>query len=313
MYKKQTCHQGCAVCQLNRVLAAGCVQLAAAVLLWNTAHADTDEFSTVSIRDTANRPVDGQPLDIQNPSASELVEVNHEAPVTVDNDKDLSELVQFDTAELDQESRLDLVASPDTQSVDVADTGSPVKLTNPVDDISSDVEIQNANLELGDQNEVSEAMGVDAVGVESLSTDVVQLDAGGTDQNSRLELTGSQDLRALDVVESGTSVQFPQVVDGIATDNDPEDMNVESGDRSVAGLNELKGHDDQRLATSAGAKLPVSKLAVDAGSLDGKPLNDVSDDVVSEESAGLPYAVVLALLALIGLVPVARRNDHHHV
>jgi len=45
----------------------------------------------------------------------------------------------------------------------------------------------------------------------------------------------------------------------------------------------------------------------------GNQLKDASNDAVSDESADLPYAVVLALLALIGLVPVARRNDQHHV
>lgn len=42
-------------------------------------------------------------------------------------------------------------------------------------------------------------------------------------------------------------------------------------------------------------------------------LKDVAGEAAGAESTGLPYALVLALLALIGLVPVARRNNHRQV
>lgn len=37
--------------------------------------------------------------------------------------------------------------------------------------------------------------------------------------------------------------------------------------------------------------------------------------ISNEDDAGLPYAIILSLFALISLIPVARRNDHnqHHV
>ena len=316
MYENKTCGQGRAVCRLNWVFVVGCIQLAPTALLCNNARADSDEFATVDIRETASVHADSQPLDAQVLGGGELVDTEDKEPVPIAVDADLSESVQLETADLDQTSQLDLVASSDKQSLDVDDTGPGVKLSHPVDDISGYLENQKANVELGDQPELSEAVDVNPVDVALASSDIVQVDTGKADQNSRLDLGGSQDLQSLHVVDAGTSVQFRQEVDGAAGGNGGEETNVEPGGQAMAGLNESIGHDDQRLAASASSNLLMTEVVVDAssrGSDAGKQLNEVSEDIVSEENAGLPYAVVLALLALIGLVPVARRTDHHHV
>jgi len=160
-------------------------------------------------------------------------------------------------------------------------------------------------------------------------SDVVQLDTSKEDQHSQLDLAGSGDMQSLDVVDTGSLVKFPHAVDDVGGGIDDQKANVDLGDQPMAGssdmidqggqlvedLNDRVEKGDQPLVTGVSVKLPVTDTA-DAHSQVGdadSQLEDASNDAASEESAGLPYAVVLALLALIGLVPVARRTDHHHV
>jgi hypothetical protein len=131
---------------------------------------------------------------------------------------------------------------------------------------------------------------------------VAQFDASQGDQYPQLDLAGSQDMRSLEVVDTGSSVKFPNAVGELGGGIDDQKTNVDQG--------------DQLLVTGISAKSPVTDAADVHSQVGGNAdsqFKDVSSDAASEESAGLPYAVVLTLLALMGLVPVARRDDHHQV
>lgn len=160
-------------------------------------------------------------------------------------------------------------------------------------------------------------------------SDVVQLDASKGDPHSQLDLAGSRDMQSLDVVDTGSSVKFTHAADDIAGGIDDQKANVDLGGQPMAVSNEMIDESgqleadlndkielsDQPLVAVTSVNLSVTNT-VDAHSQAsdaGNQLKDASNDAVSDESADLPYAVVLALLALIGLVPVARRNDQHHV
>jgi hypothetical protein len=160
-------------------------------------------------------------------------------------------------------------------------------------------------------------------------SDVVHLETSKGDQDSQLDLAGSRDMRSLDVVDTDSSVKLPHAVADIGEGIDDQKASVDLGDGSMAASidvvdqggqleaesNEMNEQADQPLVTGTSVKLPVTSIADGQGQVGGTEgqLKDVSSDAVSEESTGLPYAVVLALLALIGLVPVARRNDHYRV
>ena len=172
--------------------------------------------------------------------------------------------------------------------------------------VTIEVESQLLGVENLDTSAIVESTGTES---KSIHTDanlsgVAYVDTGEGDQYSQLDLAGSQDMRSLDVVDTGSSVEFPAAVGELGGGIDDQKAN------------DIIEQSDQPLVTDTSGKLPLTNVADahsqigDAGS---SQLKNVSNDAVSEESAGLPYAVVLALLALIGLVPVARRNDHHHV
>jgi len=161
-------------------------------------------------------------------------------------------------------------------------------------------------------------------------SDVVQLDTSKGGQNSQLDLADSRDMESLDVVDTASSDKFPLSVDELGGGIDDQKSNVDLGVQPVliandmidegakleADLNGIIEQGDQQLVAVDIDDLSVTNTADAHGqqaSDAGSQIEDVSHDAASEESAGLPYAVVVALLALIGLVPVARRNDQHHV
>lgn len=181
-----------------------------------------------------------------------------------------------------------------------------------------------------DDSEVVEANDKESkpVDIDTDLLNVVQLDAGQAGQNSRLDLADS--MQSLDIVDSGSSVKLPHAVDDVDAGIDNQKANVELSDRSLAGSSDMIDQGNlpeavsvevieqnvQPLVEGTSVNLPVTNAAADARSQvndAGNQLRDVSGDIVSEENTGLPHAVVLALLALICLVPVARRSDHHHV
>lgn len=159
-------------------------------------------------------------------------------------------------------------------------------------------------------------------------SDVVQLDTSKGDQNSQLDLAGPRDMQSLDVVDTGSSVDFPQAVVDVNGDqyisqevdvdavDQGERMAAASSDRVDQGDGLATGSDAALLVTSAPEEYQTHDVSIRHGKNDNK--NDRPEDAAinaigEEDSAGLPYAVLLALLSLIGLVPVARRNDHHRV
>jgi len=156
-------------------------------------------------------------------------------------------------------------------------------------------------------------------------SDVVQLDTSKGDQNSQLDLADPRDMQSLDVVDTGSSVDFPQAVVDVNGDQYiSQEVDVDQGERMAAASSDrvdqgdglATGSDVALLVTSAPEEYQTHDVSVRHGQDDKK--NDRPEDAAinaigEEDSAGLPYAVLLALLALIGLVPVARRNDHHRV
>lgn len=161
--------------------------------------------------------------------------------------------------------------------------------------------------------------------------DVVNLDTSKGDQDSQLALTGSRDMQTLDIVNTDTSVNFPHEVDDIAGGMAGQKTNIDLGVQPKVSSSKIMDQGGHLEAASNGIDELVDEPVVAATSVvtlpafgatdthsqvadvDSRPETD-SNSAASGEDAGLPYAVVLALLALIGLVPVARRNDdHHHV
>ncbi|MGB5726681.1 MAG: hypothetical protein WBM52_05645 [Thiogranum sp.] len=145
-------------------------------------------------------------------------------------------------------------------------------------------------------------------------SDVVQLDTSKGDQNSQLDLAGPRDMQSLGVVATGSTVDMPQAVVDVNGDQYiSQEVDVDAVDQG-GGL--ATGSDAALLVTSAPEEYQIHDVSVRHGQDDKK--NDRPEDAAinaigEEDSAGLPYAVLLALLSLIGLVPVARRNDHHRV
>jgi len=314
MYDNENNRQDRVVCRVSTGLVACCGLMLGFLLSWND-YANAEEFATVYIGEIANVNVhaDSQPLAVQNLDTSADVDANDKESRPIDSDPDLSDVVQLDTSEGDQNSQLDLAGSQVMRSLDVVDTGYSVEFTNAMGELGGGIEDQKANVDPGDQQPVTGSNDmIDQGGqleaekpihTDADLSDVAQLDTSTGDQYSQLDLAGSH-VPSLDVVDTGSSVEFPATVGELG------------GGIDAQKANDIIEQSDQPLVTDTSVKLPLTNVADahsqigDAGS---SQLKNVSNDAVSEESAGLPYAVVLALLALIGLVPVARRNDHHHV
>lgn len=175
---------------------------------------------------------------------------------------------------------------------------------------------QSPGVENLDSSAIVESTGAESKPIHAgpESSDAARLDISKGEQYSQLDLAGSQDMRSLDIVDTGSSVEFPAAVGGLDGGIDDQKTTVDPGIQPVTVSNDMIDQGDQPLV--AGTNVVSVTNAADAhghvGDAGSHQLEDVSNDAVSEESAGLPYAVVLALLALIGLVPVARRDDHHH-
>ena len=159
--------------------------------------------------------------------------------------------------------------------------------------------------------------------------DAVNLDTSKGDQDSRLALTGSRDMQTLGIVNTDASVNFPHEEDhitgGLARQKTNIDLGVQpkgspskmmdKGGHFEAAWNDMNEMVDAPLVAATSVVTLPAAGATDAHSqvadVDSRSETD-SNSAAGDENAGLPYAVVLALLALIGLVPVARRNDDHN-
>ena len=282
-----------------RTSLSGCCALMLGVLLWwNNALAVAEESVTVRISTSANVTID---VDSQSPGVEHLET----------SAADLSKAAQLDSRRGDQYSQLALADSQDTRSLDVVDTGSSVEFPNAMGELGGGIDDQKVNVDPGHQPETG-LNGMNDQGGQLETEKLIPADADLShaapvntsqgEQYSQLDLADSRDMQSLDVVDTGSSVEFPATEGELGGGTDDQKAN------------DMTGQGDQPLVTGTSVKLPTN--AADAQSQvgnAGSQLTDVSNDVASEESAGLPYAVVLALLALIGMVPVARREDHHHV
>jgi len=160
-------------------------------------------------------------------------------------------------------------------------------------------------------------------------SDVADPDTSKEYQNPELALADSPEIASLDVIDTGSSVEFPQVVGDVEWGIEYQKANMDLDEHPVTDLNgmidqgsqlevdsnDMIEQDTQPLETGASIELPVTNTADAQAPVSGagSQLKDASSDAASSETTGLPYAVVLALLALIGLVPVVRRDDHHRV
>jgi len=130
------------------------------------------------------------------------------------------------------------------------------------------------------------------------------------------------DTVSLEVVDTGTSkqVQNPQAVVAVPADVEATVAPKSEVFSSVPGSNELNAGaipvDDQR-ARNYRLMLPATDVVqenVIADSVVKEPgknngqLEEVQESTTGEETTQLPFAVLLAMLALISMIPVARRN-----
>ena len=156
-------------------------------------------------------------------------------------------------------------------------------------------------------------------------SDVAQLDTSMEEQNSPPVLVASKEVQSLDVIDTGSSVDVPQaVVDVNGDQHVSQKVIVDAVDQMIAASPDMVDQGD-RLATGSDDVLSITSVREEDQTRDASvrqsqdsKKNDRSEGASrnassEEDSAGLPYAVLLALLALIGLVPVARRNDHHRI
>jgi hypothetical protein len=145
-------------------------------------------------------------------------------------------------------------------------------------------ESANVTLDVDGQSPGVENLEASAI-VESTDTESkpIHTDADLLDV-AQLDLAGSQDMRSLDVIDTGSSVEFPNAVGELGGGIDDQKANdmIEQGDQS--------------LVTGISAKLPVTNTA-DAHSQVGDAGNqfkDVSSDAASEGAKGVPVCLMLS-------------------
>ena len=131
------------------------------------------------------------------------------------------------------------------------------------------------------------------------------------------------DSASLEVVDTGTSkqVQKPQP-EAIVSAEAESPAGLEAGiNISISGetdeLNTAAAHVDDHQARNYNVMLPATDttekkeitgtVVAETGNKSGQP-EGVSGDAASEEIFQLPYAVLLAILALMSMIPISRRN-----
>ncbi len=148
------------------------------------------------------------------------------------------------------------------------------------------------------------------------------------EQNSPPALVASKEVQSLDVVDTGFSVDFPQAIVDVNGDQHTDQKVivdvVDQGEQTIVASPDWVAQGD-RPATASDVVLSVTRVPEDDQTRDASirhrqdsRKNDASEGASrnassEEDRSGLPYAVILAMLALIGLVPVARRSDHHRI
>ncbi len=132
------------------------------------------------------------------------------------------------------------------------------------------------------------------------------------------------DTASLEVVDTGTSrqVQKPQPAAVVSADTEASaalesEVNVSTSGEADE-LNTAAARIDDHQVKNYKVMLPMADLVeknemagtvvAAAAARKNEPPEDASGGAASEEMIQLPYAVLLAILALISMVPVARRN-----
>jgi len=145
---------------------------------------------------------------------------------------------------------------------------------------------------------------------------LVRSEVEKTGANSQLVLVGKHPNESLDVVDTGSSVDFPQAAGAVEVVKDNQKLTFDTtGTQPVSDaadmadregqLSAVVGEDEAQLTAVADVQLGVTDVESE--------LQVVGNHATSEEGSGSSYAVLLALLAIIAMVPVARRNDRRRV
>jgi hypothetical protein len=136
-----------------------------------------------------------------------------------------------------------------------------------------------------------------------------------TDANSQLALVSKHPNQSLDVVDTSSSVDFPQAAGAVAVVRDNQKLSFDTGTQPVTDAGNMADREGQLSAVAGEDEAQLTAVAdVQLGVTDIKSeLNVAGNHATSEEGSGSSYAVLLALLALIAMVPVVRRNDGRRV
>lgn len=161
-----------------------------------------------------------------------------------------------------------------------------------------------------------------AVSIDTKSevSDLGSLKTHNQHKQSQLALADSQRALSLNVIDTGPAVEFPQAVGSMGADPANYMPDVRQHQRHESGTSDSvdSGGQGTVFADKAGKgskrdlwgpSTPDVHREVEVAE---RQPTEAASDATGSDSDGLPYAVILAIVALIGLVPVARRNDHHH-
>ena len=161
-----------------------------------------------------------------------------------------------------------------------------------------------------------------------VAMNILDINAGGEVPQSKVVSQESASIvplnsASLEVVDTGTSkqVQKPQP-EAIVSAEAESPATLETGvNISISGetdeLNTAAAHVDDHQARNYNVMLPAidttekkeitNAVVAETGNKSGQP-EGVSGDAASEEIFQLPYAVLLAILALMSMIPISRRN-----
>ena len=174
---------------------------------------------------------------------------------------------------------------------------------------------------------VSESYSLEAVADAENSQDKIvnkELASLDVDDTGILNPVQNPQMASLEVVDTGTSrqVQNQQPAAEVVSTDAEDTVVLQSGmdtsaPNEVGELNTDAARVEDRQAKNYKVLLPLNAVAEKNESMDavaaeigtgnGQP-EDASGGVASEEIIHLPYAVLLAILALMSMIPVARRK-----
>jgi hypothetical protein len=140
---------------------------------------------------------------------------------------------------------------------------------------------------------------------------IVRSEVQETDANSELQLVSEPPNQYLDVVDTGSSIDFPQAAGAVDVAPDNQQLSFDAGTQPVTDAASMTDPEGQLSAVVADEEAQPTVVAdVQLAVTDIQSESKVAGNhATREEGSGSSYAVLLALLALIAMVPVARRNN----